>query len=79
MFRKLLLTAAIALGLATTAQANAIAGAGYVCPSIVAVVDLSDQRLNVYGAGVLLHRWKVSTARRENITPGWELPALPNS
>jgi lipoprotein-anchoring transpeptidase ErfK/SrfK len=37
--------------------------------SITAHIDLSDQRINVYKGKTLLHRWKVSTARRGYITP----------
>ena len=38
-------------------------------PRVVAVVDLSDQMIRVFRSGVLMHSWKVSTARRGYITP----------
>ena len=69
MFRKLILSACLSIGLMATAHASANFGLGYEGPSIVAVVDLSDQRISVYNEGILLHKWKVSTARRGYITP----------
>ncbi|PTW60465.1 L,D-transpeptidase-like protein [Breoghania corrubedonensis] len=69
MFRKLILSMWLFIGFTATADATANAGLAYDGPSIVAVVDLSDQQLSIYNAGVLLHQWKVSTARRGYITP----------
>lgn len=37
--------------------------------AVVAVVDISDQRLHVYRHGRRIHSWKISTARRGYITP----------
>lgn len=39
---------------------------------VVAVVDLSDQRMRVYVEGVLKHEWKVSSGRRGYGTPTGE-------
>lgn len=69
MIRKVLLSLSFAVGLVSAASANADLGMGYAGPSIVAVVDISDQKINVYNSGVLLHEWKVSTGRRGYITP----------
>lgn len=37
--------------------------------SILAVIDLSEQKMKVYKYGWPIHTWKVSTARRGYITP----------
>lgn len=37
--------------------------------AVVAKVDLSSQRMNVYVNGALVHTWPVSTARRGYVTP----------
>lgn len=60
---------ALLQALTTEAHANRDPGLGYSGPSIVAVVDISDQLLRVFRSGVLLHSWKVSTAARGYITP----------
>ncbi|WP_321337106.1 L,D-transpeptidase [Breoghania sp.] len=69
MLRKILLGLLLTVGCSQLASANANSNFGYEGPSIVAVVDISDQRLAVYNSGVLLHKWKVSTGRRGYITP----------
>lgn len=51
------------------ALANRDIGLGYAGPGVVAVVDISDQKLRVFQHGVLMHTWKVSTAARGYITP----------
>ena len=38
-------------------------------PPIVAKVDISEQRMNVYVNGLITHSWKVSTAGRGYYTP----------
>ncbi|AXS40721.1 hypothetical protein D1F64_12460 [Breoghania sp. L-A4] len=56
---------------ALTTQANATVRPGFRSggPDIIAVVDISDQRLRVFRSGKLLHTWKVSTAARGYRTP----------
>ncbi len=55
---------------ALTSPANA-SNSGFRAggPDIVAVIDISDQRLRVFRSGKLLHTWKVSTGARGYITP----------
>ncbi|WP_321340460.1 L,D-transpeptidase [Breoghania sp.] len=69
MLRKFLFVALLISSCSQVAAANANFNFGYEGPSIVAVVDISDQRLTVYSSGIPMHRWKVSTARRGYITP----------
>ena len=38
-------------------------------PPIIARVDISEQRMNVYVNGLITHSWKVSTGRRGYHTP----------
>lgn len=46
-----------------------LSGSGAEAASIVAKIDLSDQRMKVYVNGVPRHSWPVSTARRGYRTP----------
>ncbi|ADZ68764.1 ErfK/YbiS/YcfS/YnhG family protein [Polymorphum gilvum SL003B-26A1] len=50
-----------------------LAAYGYVAPaeaaSVVAKIDLSEQRMHVYVNGVQRHSWLVSTARKGYRTP----------
>ena len=39
---------------------------------IIATIDISEQRMNVYVNGLITHSWKVSTARRGYYTPRGE-------
>lgn len=54
------LAAALAMMLVTATGASA---------SVVAKIDLSSQRMQVYVDGALVHSWPVSTARRGYVTP----------
>mgnify|MGYP001981261304 CR=1 FL=1 len=45
------------------------AGSGANAATIVAKVDLSDQKMRVYINGIPRHSWPVSTARRGYRTP----------
>ncbi|MGI9406278.1 MAG: L,D-transpeptidase [Hyphomicrobiaceae bacterium] len=60
----LAILSALAMLLATT-----VTGSQKAKASVVAKIDLSSQRMNVYVNGRLRHRWKVSTGRRGYITP----------
>lgn len=41
-------------------------------PAVVAEIDISEQRMNVYINGLITHSWKVSTARNGYYTPRGE-------
>ena len=57
----LMLAACLAMLLGFNAQG--------VAASLVAKVDLSSQTMTVTKHGRVIHRWKVSTARRGYVTP----------
>ena len=54
----------LAVVLASTFAFSAAASAG-----VVAKIDLSSQRMNVFVNGSLMHTWPVSTARKGYFTP----------
>ena len=60
MFRTILFSVAIILGLSTTVA---------TARTIEARVDISEQRMRVYYKGKLAYSWKVSTARKGKVTP----------
>ncbi|GLK77892.1 L,D-transpeptidase [Methylopila jiangsuensis] len=60
MFKRALAFAAVALGLAAAAPAEA---------TVVAQISLSKQRMDVVVNGARAYSWPVSTARRGYVTP----------
>lgn len=62
MFKKLFLILAIL-------SWPAIAGSEAAAASVVARIDLSEQRMQVFVNGMVRHSWPVSTARRGYRTP----------
>jgi lipoprotein-anchoring transpeptidase ErfK/SrfK len=61
--RTVLAAAAIVIAVALAIPANAAAA------KLVASIDISTQTMTVQKNGRIIHRWKVSTARKGYITP----------
>ncbi|MEZ5811173.1 MAG: L,D-transpeptidase [Rhizobiaceae bacterium] len=61
--RKLILTAAASLAMLAVTATTGMAA------SLVAKIDVSEQTMTVTKYGRVVHRWKVSTARRGYVTP----------